>query len=527
MNENRTDLWIARGKYRETETEKLSIWLSGVLSYDDGKSNPIEFAQMFLKGSLDFNTIIGWFKIVIFDKENKKWYLFGDNSNSQYFFYSLKTGCFSDSMLSLREILADEVTPNYSAIYELLGLGFTVGEETVINEIKRTDKDFYYIYDGKRMERKSKRLKTLRTLDRQIEIFDIIKTLKDQIEGEKLAAVCTGGTDSRAVISALNQANLDTEFVITGHDDNPDIVPAHRISEALGIELTVLNPDKKEYDWIKKGFEFTDGQYDAVLSYRHYLKAQWEKKQGIEYEFGGLAGEFYKNAFCHPFRWAAKKKDGTFYYNLLLNPGLRTQQWIGEKISGAEKNSYEERMSVALKADGEYTLLEKGNRIGFDILSWKSGQITNGYAATATKIDPLMDRQMCAYASHDNCLAHSMHRWQRKQVEKNCKKIADIPTDQGYTCSMKPLYYTRDTVKRCAFYLGRIFNRIRRKMGMGFKSKEPHFWDDDYFSARKTEAWETAIERCKIIGILEKDSSDRDIPLGKTGWIITLGMLFS
>ena len=103
MNEKSPDFWIARGKYKETETEKLKIWLSGVFSYNDGKSNIVEFAQEFLNGTLDFNTIIGWFKIVIFDKDRKTWYLFGDNSNSQYFFYDVETG-FSDSMLFLKEM---------------------------------------------------------------------------------------------------------------------------------------------------------------------------------------------------------------------------------------------------------------------------------------------------------------------------------------------------------------------------------------------------------------------------------------
>ena len=55
MNEKSPDFWIARGKYKETETEKLKIWLSGVFSYNDGKSNIVEFAQEFLNGTLDIH----------------------------------------------------------------------------------------------------------------------------------------------------------------------------------------------------------------------------------------------------------------------------------------------------------------------------------------------------------------------------------------------------------------------------------------------------------------------------------------
>jgi hypothetical protein len=529
MLEQEIEFWIGNGKYKEFETNIAKIWLSGVLSFDNGKTDIIEFSTMILRGNLDFNTIVGWFRIVIYDKQNRKWYLFGDNSNSQHFFYNERTGLFSDSFLSLKAklICSEGITPNYSAINELLGLGFTSGDKTIVKQIKRTEKDSYYVYDGKSIIKRSKKIKYLSELKAPMDICEVLEPLYNQIKAKKLAAVCTGGTDSRTVISALSNLAAKISFVITGHDDNPDLIPARQICKVLNAPLTILNPDNKEDDWIEKGFIFTDGEYDAVLSHRHFMKAQWEIENGIEYEFGGLAGEFYKNVFCQPFRWFGTRKDPSFYYNAFFKSSTSKQLWIGEHLKQAAEEDSELLMRIASSIVGEHTMLEKGNHIGFDILSWKSGAITNGYASIATKIDPLMDRQLCAFASHDNCFTHSMHCWQRKQIEKNCKIIADIPTDQGYTCSMKPMPYIRDCFKKASFNLNRVFNRIRRKLGFGFKEIEQRFWDYDYMAARKTTLWIKSVRYCRDAGIINPSISDEEIPLNKTGWIITIGLMFA
>ena len=56
-----------------------------------------------------------------------------------------------------------------------------------------------------------------------------------------------------------------------------------------------------------------------------------------------------------------------------------------------------------------------------------------------------------------------------KNKEKNCKKIARIPTDQGYTCSLNPILYTRDAIKIGGFYLDRIFKETDLKVNFDMK----------------------------------------------------------
>ena len=120
-----------------------------------------------------------------------------------------------------------------------------------------------------------------------------------------------------------------------------------------------------------------------------------------------------------------------------------------------------------------------------------------------------------------------MHRWQRKQVEKNCKTIAKIATDQGYTCSLDFLLYTKDSIKKVLFYIDRVFNRACRKIGLGFKSKEQRYWDDDYTNARDIALWTRTIANLKSMGIITHDVNTEDIPLKYTGWLITLGLILA
>ncbi|MBO4649751.1 MAG: hypothetical protein J5653_00995 [Clostridiales bacterium] len=528
MEQLTSDFWRSKGKFNlvEDSTER-SVWLSGLVSYEDEKTDVSEFVDRFLAGTLNFNRVIGWFRIVIFTKKDSIWYFFGDNSNSQHFFYDEKTGVFCDSLLGLKEKMSSELEPNYEAITNMMAAGYSIGKETIVSGILRTDKTCYYSFDGTKITEKSKGLQDFIDLKHELDVVSVLRPIEGQTKDKKIAAVCTGGTDSRAIMSGLRYLKAEPKYVITGHDDNPDLKVVYKIADKLGEPLKLIHLEDKEDGWLEKGFNFTDGEYDPVLSYRHYLKAQWEIENSIEFEFGGLAGEYYKNVFCQPFLWLFKKKDADFYFNTILDPHVSSLKWMGAKAKEAGNNNKSKLKAVADQTNKEKTLLEKGNRVGFDVLSWKSGAITNGYSSVVTKVDPLMDRQLCAYASHDNCISHSMHKWQRKQVEKYCKDIAALPTDQGYTCSMNPFRYLRDCFKKLGFYLDRVFNRFRRKLGLGFKSVEQRFWDKDYETARKTELWQKSLAYCKEKEIIDPNVAEETIPLSKTGWIILVGLLFA
>ena len=514
------DFWKKTGKYFDIENEKYKIWLSGVFSYKDKIVNLLEIAELFVDNNLDFNDIIGWYRIVIYDKCNFCWYFWGDDAMSQHFFYY--DNGFSDSLLEI-EKTSKNMRPNYGAIAQILGGGYTLNKDTLIDGVFRTDKDCYYYFDGKIILEKSKKLKNFKDLKKKYDVVSILNPIMKQISNDVSAAICTGGTDSRSVISGLQYlGSKGIRYVITGHEDNPDIKVGQIICNRLNVPLTVIRPGERRENWLEDAFRFTDGEYDVVLGYRHLLRAEWEKANSINIEYGGCAGEFYKNNFYRPFRWFGKKKNADFYKKQLLNTYLSSQKWVGKNIRKAEQKNVVKLMDIAVKTDLEHTKLEKGNRIGYDILAFKSGAISNGYSRYVTKIDPLMARQICASASHDSWINHCMHKWQRIQIKQYCSELSDILTDQGYNCSMNLFLLTRDYVKKSVFYLKRVL-----KIGLGFKSMQAGFWDVDYAKARESETWRNAVAYCKKKDIIESNVEEEDIPMNVTGWIILIGMIFA
>ncbi len=120
-----------------------------------------------------------------------------------------------------------------------------------------------------------------------------------------------------------------------------------------------------------------------------------------------------------------------------------------------------------------------------------------------------------------------MHMWQRKQIAKYCPSLSDIPTDQGYSCTLRPLRLFCERCKKLLFIADRVFNRIRRSLGLGFKSKEQRYWDEDYIEARKSELWQKALTYCREKGIIQQDVDETEIPLSDTGTLLLAGLLFA
>jgi len=532
------DFWITKEddlpssvfyqRYDREENETFIIWHCGVLAYYDGR--PVDWfliAEQSFRGTLAFREILGWFKVVIYQKSERRWLFFGDNCGSQCFFLDKDNAGFSDRLLTLREGRGSRAEINMEALADMICREGLIGTETPVKGIFKSDPDEYYIFQNSRFDCLSKALPPFSEEQEKMNITDILKPVIDQIGTDSCGAVCTGGTDSRAVLAALDALGCRPELVLTAYNDNPDVESAKKVAEALGSSLTVIDPTTKEQGWLDKGLWMTDGMYDAVLSYRHYRKALWSKNKKLICEFGGVGGEFYKNTYCKPFRWLlCGKKDAVFLKKKLLSFS-RPGSWCGEKLNAAFVSGEKKLSEIAETGNDEKSVLSRCNRIGFFRLSAVTGSITGGYAPVCFKIDPLMDRRLIGSASRESSFRHFMHMWQRRQIARDCAALSDLPTDQRYSCSLKVWRLFPERLKRLGFYLDRVFNRIKRKLGFDFVSKVQHYWDRDYLEARNTKEWEKTLTFCREKGIIRKDIDESDIPLNMTGILIQIGLLFS
>ncbi len=524
---NKYPAGIPAEQYEREEDERFIIWHSGVMArYDKRKIDWRTLAEEAFCDRLAFGEYLGWYKVVVFDRESGAWLFFGDSCGSQHLFLDRANARFSDRLLTLRDALGSTAEADMAALTDLLCRGTLFGEETPVKGLAKTDCEFYYIFRDGVFERRSKRLQPLSKTKGVKDLTDVLLPITEALGEKKACAVCTGGTDSRTVLAALSALGKTPELVLTAHRDNPDVVPAAAVARCLGRELTVLDPEKRDDNWLETGFGMMDGLSDAVLGYRHYLKASWASQNGYAFEYGGVAGEFYKNVFYRPLRWLLMgKKDQRFYRKVLLDADAEV--WFGPALRDAIPLCERELDKIAAEAFKEKKGLATANRVGYYLLSAASGTITSGYASACCKIDPLMDRALVADASREKPVSHTMHMWQRKQIAKYCPSLSDIPTDQGYSCTLRPLRLFCERCKKLLFIADRVFNRIRRSLGLGFKSKEQRYWDEDYIEARKSELWQKALTYCREKGIIQQDVDETEIPLRDTGTLLLAGMLFA
>ena len=519
-------IWNCRGRYQAAENDKYSVWLSGLVLLENKSCDLLKLAELAFHQRLHYPSLSGNFKLMAYSREDDSYLFFGDHAGSQYFYIDTEHALFSDSLLDLRVKQGDAARLNMSAALELVEYGRTLGDKTLVFGIKKTCSNHYYRFHDGKIEVFDKCLPTFSQMPEQISLDDVCGPFLSALGEEKVCAICTGGTDSRAILSNLIYRKVSPALLLTGHTTNPDIPIAEKIAQTLDLPLTLVSFQDREAGWLEKGFFFFDGMQDAVLSYRHLKKARHVKEKGYAFEFGGVGGEFYKNSFCLPFRQGHIRNKEKHLRQILSGSGDSRRACFGDALRAARPETDTFVDTLIRKGLQEKSLLAACNHVGFEFLKSISGSVTNSYAAVCCKIDPLMDRRLIAAVSHKRPQRLAMHIWQRRTISAYAPALSDIPTDQGYSCSVNSWKLLKERWKKLRFYASRVTARLRQKLGLRYQSSIQHYWDNDYAVARESDCWKQALKRCEELGVLRKDVQEKEIPLNKTGIILQIGFLF-
>lgn len=508
---------------------EIKVTINGVVllvQNDVVVNDALIIAHQVIDDTVDYNNLHGFYKMIIHNPKTDKLIFFGDNTGSQFFYIDYCSNSISSSFLNLVQERRENLEPNYSAILQLFRYSRIVACETIVKNISLTSSDQYYRFFGGRITAHSKKLKHFSTLKPSLSLQRLINELLKVAGGSQICAVATGGTDSRTVLAHLLHNGQAPELIITGHKGNPDITIANKISMCIKLPLTVIDPIERESGWLDKGFIFSDGVYDSVLSYRHYLKAKWVKSKHFLYEYGGVGGEFYKNSYCHPLRFGLyyKKISNALVKRILFPNNEVFPTWFGPALNDSvklEQQTYEE----IVNANNNGGLLCRFNSVGYVLLSRGFSAITNNYSRYCTKIDPLMDRDVVASVCTDKPMKHAMQIWQRNQIHKFCPQLSEISTDQGMSCSVRLGSLIIDSMHMLKQYISLVYGKIKR-MVFHISKDEQSYWEDDYLRAVASAEYKDALEKCRELGIISNDVSDKMIPTSVVGMIITVGSVF-
>ncbi len=524
--------WLSEGitghSYRRIETDRFIVTYRGIITTLDNQSSETDcvnrVAEQFASNKLNFDSLIGFYTIVIEYKETSEVVFWGDNSGSQRFYIDNERKTFSDSLLALRKMRGKDIEPDYASILQLLCTDRIVTGRTVIDGIVPTDPRFYYSVKGDVITPNSKKLSSLKDLGTSADLNRIITALTRAVHDEKVCAVITGGTDSRVILAHLYASGIRPQLMITGHKNNPDVPIARQIADMLRLPLKVFDTDyTDDCDWIQEGFVFGDGVYDVVASYRHAMKARWVQENGFAYEFGGTGGEFYKNNYYRPFRklMLFRKATDQRIYDALLN--YKTRDMLGNRCREAVPALNQSLMQLVHEYREEGTL-RFCNSVGSRLLFDKAYPVGNSYAKYCTKIDPLLERHVIASVCRQNPIRLSMAVWQRKQIALQCPELSDIPTDQGYTTTLRRGRLFLERVRKLKQYAvltkKYFFRSITGKQKDGY-------WDAEYILTKKSAYFRDAMKTCKALDIINQSTTIEQVPKATVGFILMIGMLFS
>ena len=353
----------------------------------------------------------------------------------------------------------------------------------------------------------------------------LMEVLCKDLDEKHVSCVCTGGTDSRTVLAHLIHYGIKPKLILTGYPDNPDIAVAKKITDTLNLTLEIQDPSLKEEGWIQTAFDFSDGMTDIVGAFRHFNKKQWAMNEQMTYEFGGVGGEYYKNHFFHFFQWRGLHPTYERAFELLCKGITIVPSWGGTLLRKIQPE-VEKRIMEIVCTHFEGSPLSAFNEVGMQILQSKSGVLTNQFAPTVLKIDPLTEREIIAGGSKGAVRKHRMHCWQRKEIHQACPVLSDIETDQGYSCTVNSVKLFVERIRMMIFYTGRLVLRIRKKLGLSYVKSEPAYWNRDYADAKDTLEFDQALDVCKQLGVIGEKVVKQEIPLTKTGEILLVGMMF-
>ncbi len=475
-------------------------------------------------GTIDFNMFYGAYRVFIIDNNSNQIIFFNDNAGNSCYYYSINENIISDSFLELSS-KCESLVPNYDAITQFIHFNCIFSEETICEQIFRTEAEFYYTYRDSRIVRIKKNLKLWDTNKKYKNLHQFMDDLVCSAKGLKIASVITGGTDSRTVLSHLIALKAEFDLVISGRAQMVDVQIAKRIASHLDLPIYISDEsvDAADSNWLKELFIKTDGVYGTFSLHRLYKMGIMLKQMGIQLKIGGVAGELYKNSFLNqdfPFYNYGESNTKKFY-RLKINPAKFSSSYFTGTILSCKTNMEDKIIKNLFSIDKD----KKRNeyfKAGAKSMKYRIITQSNSENLSISSISPFVEPEMMKLTYNANPWRLETNKWQRKEVSTYCKEIADIKTDRGLTLLNSKLQILKEFILT---YLFLFKVGLKRTV---FKKKQKNKVNrlESFVKGRKLLQFKLSMERCKELNILAKNIDIDDIPDILADRLMTIGLVF-
>lgn len=443
------------------------IHVKGLIIYKDnasGKDSALSLLLDVFNEKVSWNELFGFFCVVI--ELSDRTVYFTDNSGMMPLYYSVSNNncSISSSMITLKkECHIDKTDLNITSVLQFLEYGFVFGNQTFFYSILRCKGDYYYEFNKscgikdniKQITINNSKSKSI--FKKKMEkILEAIKKEQKQT-GKKLLCDCSGGADSRLIISLAQEVGLDFDLFVRGVPTCADIKVARKIASLLGKKLFELTPvDVKNFsnDNLFRIWRNSDGNYDLFEVDQFIDQYQFKQKKQVLYILGGLAGgEYYRN-----YRLLRRGKGKEFYYSELDNI-LRL------RIQGVIPHIYEE---YRIETDGLLKKIEQKSKNSTNIYYYlnyifpgSSGILYNIASNYCCNYGPLGESMLAKqFAAPVHFYKKILNRWFRSIISKQNIQLAKEKTIYGMTLYNSFFSYFHDFMHSSFVLVKRVWSKI-------------------------------------------------------------------
>lgn len=515
--------------FEEVRYKEYTFYYSGILylrGKKAGRESVLAVAEEYeATGVIPFIKIFGAFCLIIC-KPDGKTIFFTDNSNLHCFF--IGKNYIGDNFLEIiRCEKANEF--NIEALCEFFVLGGVYFGKTLIDGIKVTANDSFYMSEDGIMVKKDKKIGGI---DAPSSITDVSAFFRDMayaLSDCKVTLSLTGGYDSRMVF-ACTKDYLPTNVFISGDNENdPDIVCAKKTARAGGQHLEILKIDKPQIseNYLRELFEYAQGCVplinDGYLRISMFMKNR--RANGYNCYLTGDGGPRHKDWYWMqdlPF-YRKKNTNVPRFYDQRIEE-IRTDIPFGDILIVPYRN-LRQRFIGVLEQHVMSINTQSYDSFGFNIFGDTVKVNYSIHSKTIRSYAPLWELELVRYSYHLPRRKRFFYNSMREITTKNSRSIARVPTVYGTTASSEPLYILRDILfqgidyyKKAVRMLGRMF--LNRNFFIGNVST----WsaEDD---VRSLDISQRALSYCIDKEYIKQDTQLKTVSYNTLGRMLQVYML--
>lgn len=430
-----------------------------------GKESMFHIAeQLELNKKIPFSDIYGAYVVVI-EEKNEKYTFFTDNSNMRCLFISEES--ISNSFLDIVEN-QERNELDINAVCEFLVLGNNYFGKTLINDIRLSDSNQYYVVEENKITSYDKKIGGIDTKSKIEDFSKFLEQMAYSISDYNTTLSLTGGYDSRMIFAALNnKINLNV-FISGDNEKDNDIIVADKVAKAAGNKLERIyskEPILNE-EYIENMFNDADGinpfLNEHFFRVNSFIKDISEKRYSLY--LTGDGGVLHKDWWWMqdlPF-YKIKRCNLRRFYKQRIGYG-KTDDIFGSKI----KNIYhglEENFINQLKTYVKEYNTQSYDSFYFNINGSKLSTIYTSRSKNIINYAPLWELELVKYSYDLPRRKRFFYNLMRDVTTKNSKEVAKIPTNYGTTASSEIVYIFRDIGYQGIEYFKKFIRLIGRKV---------------------------------------------------------------